>query len=227
MYCTIMLNRLTPTNPQKTLSHTHIIYRSWRAGTLFTRFWASLDSGHMAHVYGGVMFLAGWPHQFLPPVKTSRVTSSSGNVSCYQSLFLFLAVSVWIHMISSGILAGVVLLPAAHISLQTMPAGGSSPHRWWCKVSLHLVGVTHDSAWLLSGRVGVRLFHKRGKASTKETAVCSEEMDLCWWGCVSACKDVWQMSCAHASLATRTHPFTPKVLSNHTLAPNSGATAQI
>lgn len=167
----------------------------------------------------------GWPHQFLPPVKTSRVTGCSGNVSRYQSLFLFLAVSVWIHMISSGILAGLVLLPAARISLQAMPAGGSSPHCWWCKVSLHLVGATHDLAWLLSGRVGGSGCFTKGEKQAPRRQRCAVSSWI--YVCVSASKDVWQMSCTHASLAMRTHPFTPKVLPNHTLAPNSGATAQI
>lgn len=54
-------------------------------------------------------------------------------------------------MISSGTL-GFVSLLVAHLLPQTMlvevgVGWGSLPLCWWCNISLHLVGVTHDSAW--------------------------------------------------------------------------------
>lgn len=64
---------------------------------------------------------------------------------------MFLGFPVRIHTIASG--SGIRLSVSrlvAHLRPQAMlvvGGGGSLPQCQWCKVSLHLVRVTHDSAW--------------------------------------------------------------------------------
>ncbi len=113
-------------------------------------------------------------------------------------LSLFLALTVWIHVILFGnvILSFLSAPGCAHEPLNYV-GRGSTPPFWWCKVSLHLVPNTHMTVlgapgfgWGVSGSSSLSQCAYEGRKRRKAKAASSKER-VAWSGGVSAKGWAW------------------------------------